>query len=180
MSDYQAQESVPPELRDISGEGKQPTKQPSRSVLAQAITPSSSTGQQPFLLSSQPVKAKRTKPPPARPQGLPPPSRASIRQNRPSSIQQPQDQQHSRVLVDVSYDENIPGICRNDVLDKRIGLRPRQKQSTELRQLINPQYTCSANGASLPNPMKMIIQQFMVAQRLFETRRLRNFSGSNP
>lgn len=139
--------------------GQQPSKEPSRPVSAQSTKPPSFTGQQPSLRSTQPIPAQRTRPPSARSQGLPPPSLASIRQNNLSSPQ-PQDQPNSYLLTDVGYDANIPGIYCNDVLNKRIGIRPRQKKSPELRELKSRPRTWNAH---LPRSLTMIIQQFMVA-----------------
>ncbi|CAD6577665.1 MAG: hypothetical protein ASARMPRED_008359 [Alectoria sarmentosa] len=120
------------------------------------------TSQQPSKIPSQPVPSQRIRPPSARLKGLPPPSLTSTRQDAPSSTQL-QGQPPSFPFEDVGYDEKIPRIYRNDVLDKRIGIRPRLKKSTEFQQLKNPGDTRNSDGASLPRSMKIIIQQFIVA-----------------
>ena len=121
-----------------------------------------STSQQPSKIATQPVPSQRIRPTSARLKRLPPPSLTSTRQDAPSSTQ-PQGQPPSFPFEDVGYDEKIPRIYRNDVLDKRIGIRPRLKKSTEFQQLKNPGDTRNSDGASLPRSMKIIIQQFIVA-----------------
>lgn len=120
------------------------------------------TGQQPSQRPHPPGPAQKIRPLSARIQGLQPPSLPSIRKKKP-----PPTRPHGQNLVDplrgVGYDENIPNIYRNDVLDRRIGIRPRNKKSKELRLLKDQRHARNADGASLPRSMKIIIQQFMVA-----------------
>lgn len=151
------------EISEMQRHNHQPQKSEANSFLysiPQWQPPSTkATCQQPSKRPSQPVPPR---PPSARFPGRPPPSLASIQLNNPSSTQ-PQDQNPSALLRDVGYEEKIPGIYRKDVLDKRIGIRPRLKRSTELQELINRRHAWSANGANLPRSMQVIIQQFMVA-----------------
>lgn len=49
------------------------------------------------------------------------------------------------------------------MLDGRIGIRPRNKESTELQQIKSSRHSCGKKGIGLPRSMKIIIQQFMVA-----------------
>ena len=49
------------------------------------------------------------------------------------------------------------------MLDGTIGIRPRNKESTELQQIKSSRYSCGKKGIGLSRSMKIIIQQFMVA-----------------
>ena len=109
----------------------------------------------------QPGPAQRTGPPSARLQGLPPPSRGLARRDGRSSTVPPGFQ--PRVPSDLGFDEKIPGTYNKDLLDKRIGIRPRNKESIELRQIKNSGYAGGGKGIDLPQSMKIIVQQFMVA-----------------
>ncbi|KAL9134344.1 MAG: hypothetical protein Q9175_004480 [Cornicularia normoerica] len=122
--------------------GLQPSKRPSPSVPAQRARSPFFTSQLPSQRSIQLLPAQRTRPSSAGLQGLPPPS----------------------VLPrDPGRNERIPGIYRKDVLDGRIGIRPRNKKSTELQHIKSSQKPCGKKGIDLPRSMKVIIQQFMVA-----------------
>lgn len=65
--------------------------------------------------------------------------------------------------TDLGVHEKVLGIYKKDLLDKTIGIRPRNKKSTEVRQIKSSQDTCGDKGTGLPPLMKIIIQQFMVA-----------------
>ena len=105
--------------------------------------------------------AQRTRPPSARLQGLPPPPRGLTRRDKRSSTVPPGFQ--PRVASDLGFDEKIPGTYNKDLLDKRIGIRPRNKESIELRQIKNSGYAGGGKGIDLPQSMKSIVRQFMVA-----------------
>ena len=99
---------------------------------------------------------------PQRPYPPLPAQRTSVRRKKPLPTQ-PRGQRPIDPLRDVGYDEDIPNIHRNDILDKRIGIRPRHKKSKELQLIKDQRHGWNADGASLPGSMKMMIQQFMVA-----------------
>ena len=119
------------------------------------------TSQHLSKISHRPGPAQRTRPPSARLQGLPPPPRGSTRRDGRSSTVPPGFQ--PTVPSNLGFDEKIPGTYKKDVLDKRIGIRPRNKKSIELRQIKNPRYAGGEKGIDLPPSMKIIVQQFMVA-----------------
>ena len=109
----------------------------------------------------QPRPAQRTRPPSARLQGLGPPPRGLTRRHRRSSTVQSGFQ--PTVPSNLGSDEKIPETYNKDILDKRIGIRPRNKQSIELRQIKNSGYAGGEKGIGLPQSMKIIVQQFMIA-----------------
>ena len=117
------------------------SKRPFEQISSQKTKSPLVTGLLPSQRPPQPVPAQRTRPPSARLQGLLPPS----------------------VLPrNLGPDERIPGIYRKDLLDGRIGIRPRNKKSIELQQLKRPR---GETFIDLPRSMKIIIKQFMVANR---------------
>ena len=118
-------------------------------------------GQHFYTVPPQPGPAQWTIPPSARLQGLPPPPQLSSQRNRRSSTV-PSGFQPT-VPSNLGLDEKIPGTYKNDILDKRIGIRPRNKESIELRRIKNPRYTGGEKGIDLPHSMKIIVQQFMIA-----------------
>ena len=109
----------------------------------------------------QPGPAQRTRPPSARLQGLPPPSQGLARRDGRSSTVPTGFQ--PRVPSNLGFYEKIPGTYNKDLLDKRIGIRPRNKESIELRQIKNSGYAGGGKGIDLPQSMKIMVQQFMVA-----------------
>ncbi|KAF6222084.1 hypothetical protein HO133_001170 [Letharia lupina] len=113
------------------------------------------TGQQPSKRRTKLVSAPRTRPLSAR-------LLASIRQNKQSSTL-PQGPRPPVLPRNLGRNERIPGIYGKDLLDGRIGIRPRNKESAELRQLKSSRISCDEKGTGLSRSMKIIIQQFMVA-----------------
>ena len=69
----------------------------------------------------------------------------------------------AQVSTHLGLDEKIPGIWKQDSLDGRIGIRPRNKTSNELQQIKDPRYSSGETGFGLPRSMELIIQKFMVA-----------------
>ena len=115
---------------------------------------------QDFSKMPHPGPAQRTRPPSARLQGLPPPPRGLTRRDRRSSTVPPGFQ--PTVPSNLGFDEEIPGTYNKDVLDKRIGIRPRNKESIELRHIKDSKYG-GDKSIDLPQSMKIIVQQYMVA-----------------
>ena len=62
--------------------------------------------------------------------------------------------------AEVGEDKEIPGLADNDMLDKRIGIRPRNKSSAEIQFLLSEEY---AKHPEFPASIRKIAHQFMVA-----------------
>ena len=109
----------------------------------------------------RPVPPHRTRPPSAQVHGLAPPAQGLTRRDKGPATVPPGFQE--TVPSNLGFDEKIPGTYNKDVLDKRIGIRPRNKQSIELRQIKNPKFAVGEKDFSLHQSMKLMVQQFMIA-----------------
>ena len=64
---------------------------------------------------------------------------------------------------EVEEDQEIPGLTPEDLLDKRIGLRPRNKSSTEVQFVMSADFYGKGKRSSFPAAVLKITHQFMVA-----------------
>ncbi len=82
---------------------------------------------------------------------------------------------------DERHDQVIHGLHESDLLDKRIGIWPRNKSSDEIQLLLSKGFRTLAiarEGPFLPDAMKRIINQFMVANKYVGSgRHLHNKKG---
>lgn len=142
--------------------GQHPSRKPNPPYPSQRTRPASLTGQQPSQRPIQPVRPRRARPSSVQVHDLLASTLASLRSNKPPSTQL-QSPQPPVFRTNLGRDERIPEIWKKDALDGRIGIRPRNKTSTELQQLKSSRLSYGEKGVGLSRAMKIIIQQFMVA-----------------
>jgi len=78
----------------------------------------------------------------------------------------PYSQTYSRAFSASTSGDNdhIPGLDQHDMLDRTIGIKPRDKRSNELQTILSPEWQNKIGKQdALPDRMQRITQQFMVA-----------------